>query len=190
MSTIFTELNKDIEEILIDETELCALVERVASDVTAYYTEHPVKKKLLVVGILKGSIQFMSDIIRHLDMPLEIEFIKVSSYGNSTKSSGNIVFKLGIDDEVLKDADVLIIEDILDSGRTLSNVIEYFKTKSVASVKLCTLLDKPERHAVKVHIDFCGQVVPDKFVVGYGLDFAEKYRNLPYIGVLRPELYE
>ncbi|MDD6313354.1 MAG: hypoxanthine phosphoribosyltransferase [Firmicutes bacterium] len=186
----FAEMEKDIAWVLADEETLKAKVAEMGREITDYYLSHPVKKKLLVVGILKGSVVFMSDLIRQIGLPLQLEFMKVSSYGHGTKSTGVIEIKLAIEDEILEDADVLVVEDILDSGNTLAKVMEYLKHKGAASVRLCTLLDKPDRRKADIKVDFEGIIIPDEFVVGYGLDFAEKYRNLPYVGVLKPEVYE
>ena len=140
-------------------------------------------EELLVVGILKGASIFVSDLIRKVNLDVNIDFMSVSSYGNGTQSSGIV--------KILKDLDVniegknvLIVEDIIDSGLTLSNLVETLKTRNPKSLKLCTLLDKPQRRTVNIPVDYVGFVIEDKFIVGYGIDYAEKYRNLPYIGVV------
>ena len=140
-------------------------------------------EELLVVGILKGASIFVSDLIRKINLDVNIDFMSVSSYGNGTQSSGIV--------KILKDLDVniegknvLIVEDIIDSGLTLSNLVETLKTRNPKSLKLCTLLDKPQRRVVDIHVDYVGFVIEDKFIVGYGIDWGEKYRNLPYIGVV------
>lgn len=188
----FGELSNHIKEILLSEEQIKETVCRLGKEITEYYSkkENAKGNKLLIVGILKGSILFLSDLIRKIELPLGLEFMRVSSYGNGTASSGVIEIKLAIDGEVLKGADVLVLEDILDSGKTLSKVMQYLSEKGAKSVKLCTFLDKPDRRVVDVPVDFRGEIIPDEFVVGYGLDFDEKYRNLPFIGVLKPEIYE
>ena len=139
-----------------------------------------------LVGILKGSVIFMSQLAKCITVPVTFDFMSVSSYGNETESSG--VVKIAKDlDEVIKDKNVLVVEDIVDTGRTLSYLLELLKQREPADVKLCTLLDKPDRRVADVHVDYTGFEIPDKFIVGYGLDYAQKYRNLPYIGIIEFE---
>ncbi|HPT84605.1 MAG TPA: hypoxanthine phosphoribosyltransferase [Bacillota bacterium] len=181
----------DIERVLVDEKELDATVRRIASEIDEYYKDSVASgKKLLLLGILKGSVVFMGDLMKHVTLPVEIDFMKVSSYGRSAKSSGtvNIILDLFRDD--LPQTDILVIEDIIDSGRTLSYLTEYLTLKGAHSVRTCTLLDKPQRREVDFNADHVGIIIPDEFVVGYGLDYAERYRTLPYIGVLKPEIYK
>jgi len=175
----------EAERILISEEEIQAKVKELGVEISAFYGDKPI----LVLGILKGAIVFMSDLIRHITCPLEMDFMAVSSYGSSTESSGVV--------RILKDLDgsiegkhVLIIEDIIDSGLTLNYLIENLKSRGPASLKIVTLLNKPSRRKVNIQADFNGFTIPDEFVVGYGLDFAERYRNLPYICVLKPEAYQ
>lgn len=166
-------------ETLISRAEVEKRIKELAKKIESEYKD----KDLICVGLLKGSVIFLSDLIKEIDIPLQIDFMNVSSYGNETTTSGNV--------KVLKDTDldvsgkdVLIIEDIIDTGITLEYVLAMFKAKGVSSVKVCTLLSKPERRKVEVFVDYIGFEIPDKFVVGYGLDYAQKYRNLPYIGAV------
>ncbi|HHV71347.1 MAG TPA: hypoxanthine phosphoribosyltransferase [Clostridia bacterium] len=177
-------MERDIQEILIDANQLKAKVKELGQRITADYKG----KNLLMVCVLKGGITFMADLIREINLPIEIDFMAVSSYGASTHSSGVV--------RILKDLEtgiegkhVLIVEDIIDTGLTLKYLVENLKARKAASVKICTLLEKPARRRIDINIDYCGFTIPDKFVVGYGLDYNEKYRNLPYIAVLKPEVY-
>ena len=145
-------------------------------------------KNLLLVSILKGSVAFMADLMRAITVPCQIDFMSVSSYGSGAKTSGVVKIIKDIDVEI-EGYDILIVEDILDSGLTLSHLMEILKARKAKSIKICTLLSKPDRRKVQVDVSYEGFVIPDEFVVGYGLDFDEKYRNLPYIGVLKPEIY-
>lgn len=140
-------------------------------------------EQLLVVGILKGASVFVSDLIRCIDLDVNIDFMSVSSYGNSTESSGTVKILKDLDVDI-EGKNVLIVEDIIDSGLTLSNLVAALKTRNPKSLKLCTLLDKPQRRKVDIKVDYTGFVIEDKFIVGYGIDYAEKYRNLPYIGIV------
>jgi hypoxanthine phosphoribosyltransferase len=141
------------------------------------------------VIILKGSLVFAADLIRSIELPMELEFMKVSSYGVGTKSSGEIKIHLDLNREHLENYNILIIEDIVDSGRTLQRLTQLLKNRNANNVKTCTLLDKPSRREVDFVPDYCGQVIEDEFVIGYGLDYDEKYRNLPYVGILKREIY-
>lgn len=178
-------LNKDIKEVLVTEEQLKEVNERLGAKITEDFKD----KNLLVVGILKGSIYFMTDLTRYIDLPLKLDFLAVSSYGGGTSSSGAVKILKDIDIN-LEGYDILIVEDILDSGRTLHYVCEMLKTRKPKSVSIVTLLDKPERRVVDLTPDYVGCQVPDEFVVGYGLDYDQKYRNLPYIGSLKREIYE
>lgn len=169
----------DKPKVMLSETEITERVKQLGAQITEDYID----KNLLLVSILKGSVVFLTDLMRHIDLPLSIDFMIVSSYGSGTKSKGNVKIIKDLDKD-LSAFDVLIIEDILDSGNTLSNVMSLFKLRGARSLKLCTLLDKPSRRTAPVSCDYCGFTVEDRFIVGYGLDYAEKYRNLPYIGVL------
>ncbi len=146
-------------------------------------------KNPLVIGVLKGSINFMADICREMDCYLELDFMDVSSYGNATVSSGEVKILKDLDTNV-EGRDLLIVEDIIDSGRTLAYLVDLFKYRKANSVKIVTLLDKPEGRVVDIEADYVGFDVPNEFVVGYGLDYIEQYRNLPYVGVLKPSVYE
>lgn len=177
-------MEKDILKVLVSQEEIKEKISSLGEQITNDYKN----KKLLLVSILKGSVLFMADLMRAIKIPARIDFMAVSSYGSGVKTSGvvKIVKDLDID---LKGYDILIVEDILDSGMTLSYLIELLKSRNPSSVEICTLLDKPERHKVEIPVKYKGFVVPDEFVVGYGLDYDEKYRNLPYVGVLKPEVY-
>lgn len=177
----------DIERILIDEEELGLMVSDLGKRITAEYKGS--QKPLIAIVILKGSLIFASDLIRKIDMPVEVEFMKVSSYGAGTKNSGEIKIHLDLNREHLENYNILIIEDIVDSGRTLSRLTQLLKNRNANNVKTCTLLDKPSRREVEFVPDFCGRTIPDEFVVGYGLDFDEKYRNIPFVGILKREIY-
>lgn len=174
----------DIERILISEKELQEAVNRIGAQISEDYEG----KNLVLVSILKGSLVFMADLMRAIKIPCEIDFMSVSSYGSGVKTSG--VVKIIKDlDENLEGKDILLVEDILDSGKTLSYISALLAARNPASIRICTLLDKPERREADVRADYSGFPVPDEFVVGYGLDYAQKYRNVPYIGVLKPEIY-
>ena len=179
---------KDIERVLISEKEIDDIVSGLAKRISEDYAG--CDKKLVLVCILKGSIVFMGDLMKKLTVPVEIDCMRVSSYGESTTSSGNINIMLDLVRPDLEECDILIVEDIIDSGRTLSYLVGYLEHKGARSVKTCTLLDKPSRRVVEFTPDYTGVEIPDEFVVGYGLDYAEKYRALPYIGILKPEVYE
>ncbi len=140
-------------------------------------------EEIVIVGILKGASVFVSDLIRNIDLDVKIDFMSVSSYGNSTESSGTVKILKDLDMDI-KDKNVLVVEDIIDSGLTLSNLVKALETRKPKSLKLCTLLDKPKRRTVDIPVDYIGFEIEDKFIVGYGIDWAEKYRNLPYIGVV------
>lgn len=178
-------MENDILKILLTEETICKKVSEIGIQITADYKG----KNLLLVSILKGSVVFMADLMRAIKLPCEIDFMSVSSYGEGVKTSGvvRIIKDLDLD---LNERHVLIVEDILDSGMTLSYLKSILSKRNPASIKICTLLDKPERRQADVKADYTGFNVPDEFVVGYGLDFNSKYRNLPYIGVLKPEVYE
>lgn len=177
-------MKNDIKEILVSEDELQKICDRLGAQITEEYKG----KNLMAIGLLKGSYIFMADLLRKIDLQCSIDFMAVSSYGSGTRSSGavKIVKDLSVNPEGY---DLLVIEDILDSGRTLSYVCEMLKTRKPNSIKICTLLDKPSRRVTDLIADYVGMEVPDEFVVGYGLDYDEKYRNLPYIGILKEEVY-
>ncbi len=177
----------DIERVLIDKQEAAEICDRLAQEILRDYGDS--KRELIFVCILKGSMIFASDLIRRIPLACSLEFMKVSSYGASTTSSGFIQVHLDLKRDVAG-ADVIILEDIIDSGRTLEKLTELFCDRGAHSVRCCTFLDKPERRQVNFNAHYVGRCVPDLFVVGYGLDFAEKYRNLPYVGVLTPSVYQ
>ena len=181
------DLRNDVESVLISEEQLEAIVARIAAQIDRDYRDSD--KKLVLVCILKGSLVFMGDLMKKLSLPLEIEAMKVSSYGSSSVSSGKINIQLDLNRKDLSNVDILIVEDIIDSGNTLSRICKHLKERGAASVRTCTMLDKPARREVDFVPDYCGKTIPDKFVVGYGLDYDEKFRNLPYIGILKPEVY-
>lgn len=181
-------INDDIERVLVTEEKLSATVKRLADQIDSDYAGSGCK--LLLLGILKGSVVFMGDLMKHVTLPVEIDFMKVSSYGRSTTSSGTVNIILDLNRRDMSQTDVLVIEDIIDSGRTLSYLCEYLKLKGAHSVRTCTLLDKPSRREVEFTPDYVGLEIPDEFVVGYGLDYAEQYRTLPYVGILKPQVYE
>ena len=176
-----------IDRILLSEEQIEEIVKRLSQQISADYTDP--SHRLVLLCILKGSVVFMGDLMKHITAPVEIDFMRVSSYVDGTTSTGNINIILDLHRKDLKESDILIIEDIIDSGKTLSYLSRYLKLKGVRSVRTCTLLDKPSRRQVEMQADYTGIVIPDEFVVGYGLDYAEYYRNLPYIGVLDPSVY-
>lgn len=174
----------DIKEILIDKEQLAERVRELGEEISADYAG----KEILMIGVLRGAVVFMADLARSITLPVSLDFMAVSSYGASTSSSGVVRILKDLDEE-LDGKHVLIVEDIIDSGLTLNYLVDNLKSRHPASVKLCTLLNKPSRRKAPVHVDYNGFTIPDYFVVGYGLDYAEKYRNLPFIGVLKPEAY-
>lgn len=178
-------MKNDIQEILLSEQKLAGRVAELGAQISRDYQD----KNLLMVSVLKGSVVFMADLMRSITIPCAIDFMCVSSYGGGTKTTGvvNIIKDLSVTS--LRDYDLLIVEDILDSGKTLFYLKEVLSLRDPRSIRLCTLLDKPERREADIRADYVGFTVPDAFVVGYGLDYDEKYRNLPYIGVLKPEVY-
>ncbi len=177
--------DEHVERVLVSPEELREIVTRIAHQIDEDYKD----KSLLLLCILKGSIVFMGDLMKSLSIPCEIDCMKVSSYGAGTVSSKKINILLDLHRDDLSEKDILIIEDIIDSGRTLSYLVEYLKINGARSVKSCTLLDKPSRREVDYKPDYTGLEIPDEFVVGYGLDYDEKYRTLPYVGILKREIY-
>ena len=179
---------KDIEKILVSKEEIENIVTRIASEIDRDYKGS--ERKLLLLCILKGSVVFMGELMKKISLPLEIDFMKVSSYGSGTSSTGRINIVLDLHRGDLSDTDIIVIEDIIDSGKTLSHLTKYLELKGAGSVKTCTLLDKPSRREVDFTPDYVGKIVPDEFVVGFGLDYNEMYRNLPYVGVLKRQVYQ
>ncbi len=180
MATIFD----DIEETLFTEEQIAAIVKEMGKKISEDYKN----KNLLLVSVLKGSLIFMADLMRAITIPCSIDFLSVSSYGSGTSTSGEVRILKDLDAS-LEGKDLLVVEDILDSGVTLSYLLKNLSARKPASIRLCTFLDKPERRRVDVKADYIGASVPDKFIVGYGLDYAEKYRNVPFVGVLKSEIY-
>jgi hypoxanthine phosphoribosyltransferase len=177
-------LHKDIQEILFTEEEIQLKVKELGKQISWDYAG----RNLLVICVLKGAFIFMADLVKAIDIPLELDFMAVSSYGVSTKSSGVVKIIKDLDIPV-EGRDVIIVEDIIDSGLTLSYLIDVLERRNALSIAVVTLFDKPARRTVDLEPDYKGYTLPDAFVVGYGLDYAEKYRNLPYIGVLKEEVY-
>lgn len=178
-------LNHDILKVLLSEEELKAKCAEMGARITKDYEG----KNLVLVTVLKGAVVYMADLMRNIDLPCTIDFMVVSSYGSGTKTSGVVKIVKDLDQD-LSGKDILIVEDILDSGMTLSYLKGLLESRNPASIRIATLLDKPSRRMVDLKADYIGYEVPDEFVVGYGLDYDEKYRNLPYVGILKPEVYE
>ncbi len=176
----------DLEKTLISEEELQTRIRTLASEMNAVYTDDDLP---LLVCILKGAFMFLGDLVRHLDFRHEIDFMEISSYGDQTKSSGIVRILLDLASSIA-DRNVVIVEDIVDTGHTLHYILRNLRTREPASLRTCSLLNKPSRREIDVPVDFIGFEVPDEFVIGYGLDYAEQYRNLPLIGVLKPEVYK
>lgn len=177
-------MEKDILKVLISEEELEARVTELGRRITADYAG----RSPIFIGILKGCFVFMADLMRHVDLYCDVDFMAVSSYGGGTKTTGAVKIIKDLSRDI-EGRDVILVEDILDSGVTLSYLCSYLQRRSPASIRIVTLMDKPARRAADIRADYYGFNVPDEFVVGYGLDYAERYRNLPYIGVLKPEVY-
>lgn len=178
-------MQEDILKVLYSEAEIKTAVTQLGQQLQKDYQG----KNPLMIGILKGAIVFMTDLMRAIDDFVEVDFMDVSSYGSSTVSSGEVKILKDLDTSVAG-RDIIIVEDIVDSGRTLDYLIKLFQTRAANSIAICALMDKPEGRVKEVKANYVGLSVPDEFVVGYGLDYAEKYRNLPYIGILKPEVYE
>ncbi len=177
-------IHPDVDRILFTEEELAQRVAALAEQINRDYEG----RHLLLISVLRGSFVFMADLIRKLTIPCRVDFMACSSYGGGTVSSGQVKITKDLSGSI-EGLDVLVVEDILDSGRTLSYLLKLLEARKPKSIRLCTLLDKPERRVVSVPVDYTGFVIPDQFIVGYGLDYNEDYRNLPYIGILRPEIY-
>ena len=177
-------MDKSIERILVDEQQIKEINKRLGEQISKDYEG----KKLLLVSVLKGSVVFLADLMREITTPCNIDFMVVSSYGAGVKTSGVVKIIKDLDTK-LDGYDILIVEDILDSGLTLSYLVDILKCRNPNSIKICTFLDKPERRVADIKADYIGTSVPDAFIVGYGLDYDEYYRNLPYVGILKPEVY-
>ena len=186
MASVEMEMEQDVEQILLSEEAITRRVAELGAQISLDYAG----KELMLVCILKGANIFMADLVRQITLPLSYDFVAVSSYGADTKSSGVVRILKDLDESV-ESKHVLIVEDIVDTGLTLrlSYLLENLRSRRAASVKICTLLDKPSRRRVDVPVDYFGFKVEDRFVIGYGMDYAGKYRNLPYIGILKPEIY-
>lgn len=179
-------MHSDVKEILFSEEQIKNRVRELGKQITEDYAGRD--KELVLVAILRGSYVFMADLSRSIDLPARVDFMCVSSYGSGTSSSGQVQITKDLSDQI-EGKDILIVEDILDSGNTLYYLTEILKARKPASIKLCTLLDKPERRVKPITADYSGFSIPDAFVVGYGLDYAEQYRTLPYVGILKPSVY-
>jgi hypoxanthine phosphoribosyltransferase len=178
-------MHEDIEEVLLSSEIILAKVKELGKLITADYRD----KNLLLLGTLKGAVPFIADLARAIDLPLEIDYMAVSSYGNSTESSGVVRILKDLEGPV-QHKNVLIVEDIVDSGQTLHYLMDVLRQRRPMSLRVCTLLDKGRERVKPVELDYTGFQIPDRFVVGYGLDYAQRYRNLPYIGILKPSVYE
>ena len=177
-------MEQDIQQILFTEEQLKARVAEIAQAIEADYAG----REPMLISVLRGSFIFMADLCRAIHLPCTLDFMSVSSYGSGTSSSGQVQITKDLSEDI-SGRDILVVEDILDSGNTLSYLLKLLENRHPASIRLCTLLDKPERRVKPVEVHYTGFTIPDAFVVGYGLDYAEKYRNLPYIGILKPEVY-
>lgn len=177
-------LEQDIQEILFSEEQLKNRVAEIAREIERDYQG----KEVMLISVLRGSFIFMADLCRAIDLPCTLDFMSVSSYGSGTTSSGQVQITKDLSEDITG-RHIIVVEDILDSGNTLSYLLQLLQARSPASVRLCTLLDKPSRRTKEVELHYSGFTIPDYFVVGYGLDYAEKYRNLPYIGILKPCVY-
>jgi hypoxanthine phosphoribosyltransferase len=179
------DLHADIAQILLTEEQIAARVAELGERITADYAGRTVT----LVSVLKGSLPFMADLMRAIDLPLRIDLMEVSSYGGATTESSGLVRILKDLSASIAGEDVLIVEDIIDTGLTLNYLIRYLRGKNPKSLRICTLLDKPARRLVEIPVDYIGFEIPDQFVIGYGLDYGEVYRNLRFVGVLKPEVY-
>ena len=177
-------LEKDIQEVLFTQEELAKRVRELAAQITADYQG----KEIILISVLRGSFVFMADLCRSIDLDCTVDFMAVSSYGGGTSSTGQVQITKDLSGDI-SGKHVIVVEDILDSGNTLSYLLKLLEQRKPASIRLCTLLDKPERRTKPVEVSYSGFTIPDAFVVGYGLDYAEHYRGLPYIGILKPEVY-
>ena len=178
-------MREDIASILVDEETIKRTVARLGKQINADYAG----KNLCMVCVLKGSLPFMGDLLKYVDIPMEVDVIKVSSYGSGTKTSGEVKILYDLSKQDLTGLDILLVEDIVDSGKTMQKLVPMLLARGASSVRVCTLLNKESRREVDFHADYVGLEIPDAFVVGYGLDFDEKYRNLPFVGILKPSVY-
>jgi len=173
----------EITKILVSEDEVTKTVKRLGAEITAHYGQ--LERELMVIGLLKGSFIFMADLVRQIRIPLVVDFLTLSSYGDGTVSSGDVKVVMDLDSSI-EGRDVLLVEDIVDTGRTFCKVIRMMRNRNPRTLSTCTFLNKPAARMVDTQIDFCGVDIPDEFAVGYGLDYAQNYRHLPYVGVLKP----
>lgn len=178
-------MERDVKDVMYSEETLRNKVDEIAARITEDYRG----KDLLMIGVLKGANVFMCDLMRKITFPIQIDFIAASSYGHSTESSGVVKILKDLDYSI-EGKDVLIVEDIIDTGLTLQYLVKNFLSRKPNSIAICTLLDKPERRIANLDVKYAGFQIPDEFIVGYGIDYAEKYRNLPYIATLKPEVYQ
>ena len=185
MAVRTADLRDDIGQVLLSEEQIAEKVAELGSRISADYAGRPVT----LVSVLKGSLPFMADLMRAIDLPLRIDLMEVSSYGGTTTESSGLVRILKDLSASIEREDVLIVEDIIDTGLTLNYLVRYLRGKNPATLRICTLLDKPARRLVEIPVDYIGFQIPDQFVVGYGLDYGELYRNLRFVGVLKPEVY-
>jgi hypoxanthine phosphoribosyltransferase len=177
-------MQNDVDEVMITDDQ----IREKAAELGRKLTEDYRGKNPLLICVLKGGLMFLADLMREIKIPVEIDFMAVSSYGDATESSGVVRILMDLDRNI-RGRHVLIVEDIIDTGRTLAYIIENLRTRGPASIKVCTLLNKPARRVLDIPIDYVGFEIPDRFVIGYGLDYGEIYRNLPFVGVLKPEMY-
>lgn len=180
-----SDIRNDVERILVSKEEIAEIVKRLGADISRDYTD----KSPILITVLKGAFIFMADLVREITVPCTLDFMAVSSYGCGTETSGKVRIIKDLETNI-EGKDVIIVEDILDSGVTLSHLMELLQARKPNSMKICTLFDKPERHKVEIDVAYQGTVVPNEFIVGYGLDYAEKYRNLADVCVLKREIYE
>ncbi len=185
MTTRIPDLTTDVGDVLLTEEHLQARIAELGAQISADYAG----RQLTLVSVLKGSLPFMADLMRAISLPLRIDLMEVSSYGGTSTESSGLVRILKDLSASIEDEDVLIVEDIIDTGLTLNYLLRYLRGKKPRSLRICTLLDKPARRLVEIPVDYTGFTIPDQFVVGYGLDYGELYRNLRFVGVLRPEIY-
>ena len=178
-------MHKDIEKILYTEEELSRRVKELGAQIAADYAG----RQPMLISVLRGSYIFMADLTRAIGLDVTVDFMAVSSYGAGTVSSGQVEIKKDLSDSI-EGKDLIIVEDILDSGNTLYYLMDVLRARKPASIRICALMDKPERRTKPISADYVGFTIPDAFIVGYGLDYAERYRNLPYVGVLRPSVYD
>ena len=177
----------DIKEILVPEDKIRRVVADLGDEITRKYRQQE-DLDLIVIGLLRGSFVFMADLVRQIRLPLIVDFMTVSSYGDGTVSTGDVKIVMDLDQSI-EGKDVLMVEDIIDTGNTFNKILHLIRNRNPRSLKICTFLSKPSRRKVDVPIDFCGMEIPDEFVCGYGLDYSQIYRNLPYVGILKPELF-